>query len=181
MPMGERRSMKSAAGTDTAFTGLNGRKAPELNRHLKATVGFLDYVLKGVFADVDNADLSSGVVFRIARVGRVDHDGRSEFTSNRAGRRLRGVGRAEHVSNLAHCFEPFVDNGDAFFAAGLLDGRFVAIRRAAAGHEANDVIELIVAIERPEDLAQLFALAGANLESKLFFERAFGFRRHDIS
>ena len=52
-------------------------------------------------------------------MGGVDHDGRTEFTADGAGRRLGWIRGSEDVADLVHSANAFIDEGDAFFRAGL--------------------------------------------------------------
>jgi len=53
-------------------------------------------------------------------MGGIDHDAGAEFASDGAGRGLGGVGRAEDIADLADGIGAFIDEGDAFFGAGIL-------------------------------------------------------------
>ena len=70
-------------------------------------VSFLDHALKIVLADVDDADLTFGILFGITRMSGVDHDRRAKLPADESRRRCGGVGRSEHIANLAHCLGPY--------------------------------------------------------------------------
>src|SRR5687768_18260578 len=94
--------------------------------------------------------------------------------------RLGRIGGAKHVAYLTNSFNTLVYDRDALLRSGLLQRHLVTIRRASPRHEANNVVELIVPIERTKDLPELLALVSANLETKLFFQRRLRFRSDDV-
>ncbi len=75
---------------------------------------------------------------------------------------------------------PFVNQGDALLGARLVGLRRIAFRRRAAGHEFDDVVELVVAEIRAEDFAKLFFLGCRNLEAEFLLQGGLGARGHDV-
>src|SRR6266567_1352375 len=61
---------------------------------LRLAVKLLHHLPKVVLAYVHDAHFALGVLFRVAGMGGVDHDGLPEFAPNRPGRGLGRVGRA---------------------------------------------------------------------------------------
>ena len=61
-----------------------------------------------------------------------------------------------------HRFAPFVDNRDTLFRSRLLHHCLVAIGGTAASHETDDVIELVIAVKRTEDLAEILCFCGGD-------------------
>ena len=66
----------------------------------------------------------------IAGVRGVDHDGLAEFAADGSGRRLGGVGRAEHVADFVDGAHAFINQRDALFACRAWSSRLREFRRA---------------------------------------------------
>src|SRR5437899_2666752 len=82
-------------------------------------------------ADADDVHFSPRVFHGVAGVGSVDHDGRTKFAADGAGRRFGRVGGAQHVADFANGLMTFVNDGDAFLRAGLMERDRVAFARRA--------------------------------------------------
>src|SRR5260370_110788 len=111
-------------------------------------VKLFDHFFERVLAYVHNGDFALRAFFGVTPLGGVDHDGLAEFAPDRAGRRLRRVGRTEDVANLSDGFHAFVGNRDGFLRARFLPMRGVAISGGATVHEHDDVLKLIVGKRR---------------------------------
>ena len=113
-------------------------------------------------------------------MGGVDHDGGAEFPADRSGRRFGGVRGAEHVPDFPNGFVTFVHQRDARFRAGLVDRHRVALTRRAAGHKLDDVLELLVAGQRAEKIAERLFLLGRDFKPEFLFDDDFRFRHHCV-
>src|SRR5205823_6739330 len=128
----------------------------------------------------DYPHFALGILFRVARVRCVDHNGLAEFTPNRTGRCFRGIGRAEYVADLAYGFDTFIDQCNALFRAWVIDlvrGRFGG---GLARHEPDNVLELIITEDGPEDFAELLLLLRPDFQAEFLFDRRFGLGRHYV-
>ena len=104
----------------------------------------------------------------------VDHDGGAEFAADGAGRRLGRIGRAEDVADFVHRANAFIDECDALFRAGLGPVGLRNFAGRATGHEADDVVELRVALNRAENFAERLLVGVGNLEAEFFFQNVLG-------
>src|ERR1700722_7040330 len=147
---------------------------------LNLPVHFFHHSAEVVFAHVDDAHLPFRALHRIAGVRGIDHDVGTKLTPHGARRRLGRIGRPQYVANLAYRFYPLVDQRDAALGSWLFGLHRVAIRRRMASHEFDDVVELVVAEIRSQDLPKTLLLRPRNLEPKLLLQRRLGSRSHDI-
>ncbi len=107
-------------------------------------------------------------------MGGIDHDGGAEFAADGAWGRFGGVGGAEDFPDFADGVHAFIDEGDAFFGAGLVHLVCGAFAGGSAGHKADDIIELVVAEEGSEEFAELFFFGGGYGELEFLFDRGAG-------
>src|SRR5213594_1690507 len=77
-------------------------------------VEFLDHLAETVFRRPNDGDFPFGILFGIAGMRRVDHDGLAEFTADGARRGLGRIGGTEDVSDFANGFNALINDGDAF-------------------------------------------------------------------
>lgn len=88
-------------------------------------------------------------------MGGVHHHIGAELAANGAGSGFGGIGRAQGLTDLGDSVGTFKDDDPAGHCAGALAFRRGTFAFGAAGHEADDVIELTVAVGRAEYLADL--------------------------
>jgi hypothetical protein len=117
-----------------------------------------------VFANPDDAHFAARILGGIGGVRGVDHDGRAELAANGARRRLGRIGRAEDLANFAHGINALIDKDNALLGAGFGPRLAIGFGRRVAGHEADDVVELLLAGERTEQAADLLLHLGRDGE-----------------
>ena len=110
----------------------------------------------------------------------IDHDGRTELATDRSGRGFGGICRPEDVTDFPDGFDTFVDDRNALFGARLVHGGFVAVSWTTAGHETDDVVELIVTVEGAENLAELLRFVGTDLKTEFLFKGNLGLGSDDV-
>src|ERR1039458_2137963 len=173
---GQAKHGYSALGA--AMSSFVGRSPIRQSLHLP--VEPFDALTEVVLANVHNAHLAPGVVFGVAGVGGIDHDGLAKLAPDGAGRGFGWVGGAEHIADLAYGSNTFVNQGNALLRTGRILFGQRTFRGRAARHEPDYVLELVIAKRRAKDSAQLMFLVGADLEAHFLLNRRFGFRRYDI-
>src|SRR6266699_2288674 len=136
---------------------LEGGILPSLELSLlsDSAVKLLDHLPEVVFAHINNAHFAFGVLLRIARVRGIDHNGLAELAPDRARWRFRRIRRTKHIPDLADGFDAFINHGNAFFGAGFVGFSKRAFRGSLPRHETDDVVELLVAENRAEHIAEL--------------------------
>src|SRR6185503_17377054 len=87
---------------------------------LNFSVKLLYRLAKTILVDIDDAHFARGILFRIARVSGIDHDGLAEFTANRTGRGFGRIGGTKNIPDLPHGFDPFINQGNALLRAWLV-------------------------------------------------------------
>jgi len=136
--------------------------------------GGFDDLFEIVFTGFDDAEFAFGVLGGVAGVGGVDHDGRAEFAADGAWRRLGRVGGTEDIADLVHSADTFVNEGDTFLGAGFLPLGLRNLTRRMAGHEADDIVELRVALHGAEDFAKGLLVGLGKLEAEFLLEDVLG-------
>lgn len=125
-----------------------------------------------VVGELDDAEFARRVVSGIRCMGRVDHDGLTELAADGSRRRLGRIGWAEDVAGFADGIDALVDDGDAFFRAGLVSQFGWAFGGFTSCHELHDLFPVLATVDGAEDLSELFFSFAGEREAELFLNKS---------
>src|SRR6266542_2727235 len=117
----------------------------KMERKLLVVIEVFNQRFEIILVDSNDTHFAFCVLRRIRCVRGVDHDGLPEFSSDRPWRRLRRIGWAEHVANLAHGVHTLINNGDRFFRAGSVAFFRRTFAGLSPGHEFDDAFPVFAA------------------------------------
>src|SRR5262249_33219413 len=98
-----------------------------------------------IFIDSDDRHFALRVLDGIRCMRGVNHDRLPELLSNRTGRRLCWISRAEDVANFAHGVHSLINNGDRLFRSRRAAFFWMTFAGFFTGHKLDNALPIFAA------------------------------------